>query len=58
MYAVSVFSSKTAIVTGPTPPGTGEIAEALSFTALKSTSPAREPSFSRLMPTSITTAPS
>ena len=55
---MSVFSRSTAIVIGPTPPGTGEIAEAISLTPSKSTSPARVPSSRRLMPTSMTTAPS
>jgi hypothetical protein len=41
---------------GPTPPGTGVIALAISLTASKSTSPQRTSS-TRLMPTSITTAP-
>jgi len=36
---VSVFCSNMAIVIGPTPPGTGVIADATSFAASKSTSP-------------------
>ena len=47
-------------MSGPTPPGTGEIQPATSRTASKSTSPTSRllPSCSmRLMPTSITTAP-
>src|SRR6266705_2610474 len=61
--ADTVFERSIAIVIGPTPPGTGEMAFALSFTASKSTSPTvRYPPFApgsgmRLMPTSITTAP-
>src|SRR5213075_2762550 len=51
------FSSSMAIVIGPTPPGTGVIQPATSLTAAKSTSPARLPSGSRLMPTSMTQAP-
>ena len=39
--ARSVFRSSIAIVIGPTPPGTGDIADAFSATAAKSTSPAR-----------------
>ena len=51
------------MVIGPTPPGTGVIMEAFSFTASKSTSPQRMAFPSgvlpmRLTPTSITTAPS
>ena len=34
-----MFFNKHAIVIGPTPPGTGEIALTLSFTSLKLTSP-------------------
>ena len=51
------------MVMGPTPPGTGVIMEATSFTPSKSVSPARrKPDFllasgMRLTPTSITTAP-
>jgi len=37
--AFTVFVRSIAMVIGPTPPGTGEIAEAFSFTASKSTSP-------------------
>src|SRR4051794_14556632 len=51
----TAFSSRHAIVIGPTPPGTGVIAEATS-TAPGSTSPTR-PASVRLMPTSTTTAP-
>ncbi len=51
------------MVSGPTPPGTGVMAEATSFTLPKSTSPLhRQPlstlgSSTRLVPTSTTTAP-
>ena len=38
------FSSSIAMVIGPTPPGTGVIQPATSFTASKSTSPASLPS--------------
>ena len=59
-----VFSIKDAMVMGPTPPGTGVIQLHLGATLSKSTSPVRRlPDFfvasaMRLMPTSITTAPS
>src|SRR5205823_14582018 len=62
--ARTVFDRSIAIVMGPTPPGTGEIAFAFRRTASKSTSPTvREPLFAvgsgmRLMPTSMTTTPS
>src|SRR5262249_30936952 len=61
--ACSVLRSSIAIVIGPTPPGTGVIADATSTTAAKSTSPTRPLLFwassgvSRFMPTSITIAP-
>ena len=45
-------------VIGPTPFGTGEMAATLSFTSSKSTSPHSLPFSIRLIPTSITTAPS
>ena len=45
------------IVIGPTPPGTGVIAEARSLALSKSISPHSLPFGNRLMPTSITTAP-
>ena len=57
-----MFSS-IATVIGPTPPGTGVIADATSETPSKSTSPAsryprfRDESSTRFTPTSITTAP-
>src|SRR5207302_5046049 len=51
------FSRRSAIVIGPTPPGTGVIQPATSLTASKSTSPASVPSARRLMPTSTTHAP-
>lgn len=47
----------TAVVTGPTPPGTGVRTEAIPVTAAASTSPASPPSSAGLVPTSITTAP-
>ena len=56
MASVVVLLSSIAIVIGPTPPGTGVIAEATSFTASKSTSPTR-PFSVRLMPTSMTDGP-
>src|SRR6185312_9218157 len=61
--ACTVLRSSIAIVIGPTPPGTGVIAEASSATASWSTSPtspllfAASSGLSLLMPTSITTAP-
>src|SRR6266480_3232563 len=51
------FSSRSATVIGPTPPGTGVIQPATFLTASKSTSPASVPSARRLMPTSMTHAP-
>src|SRR5262249_20796016 len=54
--ACTVLLINTAMVIGPTPPGTGVIQPAISCAAAKSTSPASLPSM-RLMPTSITTAP-
>ena len=55
--ASTVLTSSMVIVIGPTPPGTGEIQPATSFTPSKSTSPASLPSGVRLVPTSMTTAP-
>ena len=55
--ASSVLRSSIAIVIGPTPRGTGVISAARSEAASKSTSPT-SPSSTRLMPTSITVAPS
>src|ERR671916_190490 len=49
--ATSVLRSSTAMVIGPTPPGTGVIAPATCEAAAKSTSPTSLPS-TRLMPTS------
>ncbi len=46
-----------AVVTGPTPPGTGVTAAAIGSTAAVSTSPVSPPSAVALVPTSITTAP-
>ena len=54
--AASVLCKSIVTVSNPTPPGTGVICEATSFTPAKSTSPTR-PVSSRFMPTSITTAP-
>src|SRR5690606_37251000 len=55
--ASRVFCIRVATVIGPTPPGTGVIQLARLAAASKPTSPTRRPSSSRLMPTSITTAP-
>jgi len=52
-----VLTISMVTVIGPTPPGTGVIAEATSATAAKSTSPHSLPAVSRFIPTSITTAP-
>src|SRR5882724_12986679 len=59
--ARTVFTIRQAMVIGPTPPGTGVIAPAISEASAKLTSPT---SFdlplapgTRLMPTSITVAP-
>ena len=46
-----------ATVMGPTPPGTGVMADATACAEGNSTSPTSRPSGSRLMPTSTTTAP-
>src|SRR3989304_5482087 len=57
------FASSIVTVIGPTPPGTGVIQDATSFTDSKSTSPTlRQPllpvaSGARLLPTATTTAP-
>ena len=48
--------SRSALVSGPTPPGTGVMAEATSTADAKSTSPTMRPS-TTLIPTSTTTAP-
>ena len=45
------------MVMGPTPPGTGEMWEAISDTEANSTSPTSFPSGGRLIPTSMTVAP-
>ncbi len=50
--------ASTAVVTVPTPPGTGVAIDARSRTDSKSTSPHSFPSASTWIPTSITTAPS
>ena len=57
LAAVSVFLSNIVMVMGPTPPGTGVMAEAIGSTDAKSTSPVSLPSARRFMPTSMTTAP-
>src|SRR3989344_8258076 len=54
--SVTRFSNKQAMVSGPTPPGTGVIALALFATLLKSTSPVFFPC-STEVPRSMTTAP-
>ena len=54
--AIIVFSINAQTVIGPTPPGTGVIAEAFSDAVSKSTSPHNLPSM-LCMPTSITIAP-
>ena len=56
--AATVLMSSIATVMGPTPPGTGVIHAARSRALAKSTSPTSLPLASRLMPTSITIAPS
>src|SRR5579872_1725995 len=56
--AVTVFAISIAIVSGPTPPGTGVYAPASSSAASRSTSPTSPlPSAARFWPTSITVAP-
>ena len=57
MYISIKLSNKHAIVIGPTPPGTGVIYPAISFTLLKSISPTNLPSLFLFVPTSITTLP-
>jgi hypothetical protein len=55
-----VFSSRQAIVIGPTPPGTGVTARAWPSASVTASPTIRDPPFApatRLMPTSITTAP-
>src|SRR5207247_4756931 len=62
--AFTVFDISIAMVIGPTPPGTGVIALAFLDTSPNATSPTRRyprsfaASSTRLMPTSMTTAPS
>ena len=56
--ACSVFFISIAMVIGPTPPGTGVMYPAFGSTESKSTSPQSFPSSMRLMPTSMTIAPS
>src|SRR5712691_367174 len=56
--AWSVLRRSIATVMGPTPPGTGVMARALRLADSKSTSPASLPVSRRLIPTSMTTAPS
>ena len=55
--ARSVLLSTIVIVKGPTPPGTGVIALAISFTSSYATSPFNFPFSSGVLPTSIITAP-
>ncbi len=55
--AATVLCSSSAVVTGPTPPGTGVNAPARPMTASASTSPTRLPFSSGVVPTSTTTAP-
>src|SRR5579859_5264400 len=55
--ACTVFHSSIARVIGPTPPGTGVIAPAISAALSKSTSPTSLPLGDRVIPTSITDAP-
>src|SRR4030042_340278 len=61
--ALTVFRNNIVIVIGPTPPGYGDNQPATSLASLNATSPARRYPFSdegsstRLVPTSITTAP-
>src|SRR5262249_27022216 len=55
--ARTVLYSSMVMVMGPTPPGTGVMAEASGRTTSKSTSPVSRPSGSRFMPTSTTAAP-
>ena len=52
-----VLTSNIVIVIGPTPPGTGVIADATAETPAKSTSPHNLPASLRFMPTSMITAP-
>jgi hypothetical protein len=54
--AFKVFINKPTLVISPTPPGTGVIADAISFIESKSTSPFNLP-FTLFIPTSTTTAP-
>src|ERR1700733_9937650 len=53
-----VLTTSIVIVIGPTPPGTGDTYAAFAATDAKSMSPASLPFSRRLMPTSITAAPS
>src|SRR5580692_4957784 len=57
LAASTVCWISMAVVTGPTPPGTGVSRPAMPVTAAASTSPARPPSGAGLVPTSITTVP-
>ncbi len=57
-HASSVFSISVATVIGPTPPGTGVMYEARLAASSNTTSPTTLPFSRRLMPTSITIAPS
>lgn len=55
--AITRCFANTAVVTAPTPPGTGVAMEAIPSRESKSTSPQSFPFSSTLIPTSITTAP-
>src|SRR5581483_161545 len=55
--ARTVLAISIAIVSGPTPPGTGVNAPATSLTSSGFTSPTNLPSGLRFMPTSMTVAP-
>lgn len=55
--AITRCFANTAVVTAPTPPGTGVAMEAIPSRELKSTSPQSFPFSSTLIPTSITTVP-
>ena len=56
--ANNVLFKTIVMVKGPTPPGTGVIAPAISFTSSNSTSPFSLPFSSGVLPTSTITAPS
>lgn len=56
--AIARCFASTAVVTAPTPPGTGVAADAFSSRPSQRTSPQSFPFSSTLIPTSISTAPS